>query len=106
MVHIYTFFQNFIVEIISLHFHNHCKQNFPTKLLFENCCEEFHSGFQHREECSYNNEEDEFTNEELIQAINVDICNNYLENDFSYSHDQGHIDLGSYENLVFIKDHI
>ena len=22
------------------------------------------------------------------------------------SHDQGHIDLGSYENLVFIKDHI
>jgi hypothetical protein len=28
-------------------FHDICKNNYPTKLLFENCCEEFESYIQH-----------------------------------------------------------
>jgi hypothetical protein len=84
-------------------FHIQCRRLFPAEILFENCCEEFESSFQHREDCSYNSEEEnEFTNEEILQVRNVgDTCDSCsdsfnsfdVEDDFSYQHDGDFVDL-------------
>jgi hypothetical protein len=47
-------------------FHKHCKRFFPKELLFERCCEEFYSHFQHTITCSSSSEDERgFVDEEV-----------------------------------------
>jgi hypothetical protein len=47
-------------------FHKHCKRYFPKELLFERCCEEFYSRFQHAVTCSSSSENERgYVNEEV-----------------------------------------